>query len=131
MELFILYLWLKLDAFRSFLAVAAIATGIVALIITIFTLDPVNDTGTKFPFMKGNRLMPLLSLFFIIANVALPDKTQTAYLVGAHYALKAAESPEVEKIISLLRKKANIILDTELEKYNIKKDDFKTDGVKK
>lgn len=111
MELFILYLWLKLNAIAagfSFLFVASI----IVLLAGLFIQEVCLDKGL---YTYWKRTVAAILIFGSI-SLLLPSKTDTAILVGAHYALKVAETPEAAKVMTLLRQKANDLLDEELNK---------------
>jgi hypothetical protein len=63
-----------------------------------------------------------LFVFSIILVLLLPSTKQMAILVGANFALDAVHSPEGQKVTSLLRLKANEILDAELVKLTTPKE---------
>jgi len=118
MELFILYLWLKLDTFLDALSNGSIVLALVAGAF-LFCMTAPDETFSE----RMERLIPkigigCLSLAILLwgASVALPNTKQTAVLVGGYYALKLADTPEAGKVMSVLRKKANELLDAELAK---------------
>ena len=51
---------------------------------------------------------------------AIPNSNQTAMLVAASYAESAVQSPEGQKLITLVRKKANSYLDNQLSELDEK-----------
>jgi hypothetical protein len=112
MELFLLYVWLKIDTL-IFLSWAF-------LIISCIILAAVNlscwiDSGEIPNLIKNNSKKIVSALLICLSlGVFLPTKTDLAILVGGYYALETVKSPEGQKIVSLLRKKANEILDKEL-----------------
>lgn len=55
-----------------------------------------------------------------LLTVTLPSSKDVAILVGVHYANKLIESPENAKVQTLLRAKANDILDNEIKKLEKK-----------
>lgn len=114
MELFLLYLWLKLNSIIG----ASIGLAIAACGATLF--------GLMWWSVERNRLMPhfkkavaaIIALFAMA--VLLPSKTDVAILVGGHYALKMADTPEAAKVMSVLRLKANELLDEQLKSKETK-----------
>jgi hypothetical protein len=116
MELFLLYIWLKLGSISTFL----IFLTVVGLAVTLFMTI---DIGMNREYVKEKRLKELTDFrktaFIIvvtsgIAATFLPSKTDVAILVGASYAFKAADTPEAQKVMTLIRKKANEMLDEQL-----------------
>lgn len=110
MELFLLYLWLKLDAvislFNGVFFVSAGALGIWAFLLGV-SEGEVN-------LVKVRNLASVALVISAITMVVIPTSKQTAYLVGGYYALRVADTPEAQKIVQVLRKKANDYLDAEL-----------------
>ena len=49
------------------------------------------------------------------ALIPNPNQNQVAVLVGTHYALELGKSPEGQKIVSIVRAKANSYLDEQLK----------------
>lgn len=108
MELFVLFLWLKLGVLIGVLTAVCAALGVSLLLMCFFNAveyDKVYSNWKK-------HLAAFVGAVLITGLV--PSQKDTAILVGAHYALKVAESPEAGKVVSLLRKKANDMLDSEL-----------------
>ena len=64
---------------------------------------------------ETSKLWIKITLALTVCSIILPSKTDVAILVGANYALKAAETPEAQKVMSILRAKANEILDAEIK----------------
>lgn len=118
MELFILYIWLKLNAIGVLLVLLAVSSTLIGAIGSIvswcMSQDYPNDDSYKVAHKLFRKLL-FSAMFFIPAAVLLPSKTDVAVLVGGHYALKLADTPEASKVMSLLRKKANDLLDEELK----------------
>lgn len=111
MELFALYLWLKLDVLSN----AAFFVGFAALIVGGFSFPVCVDEGAMIE--KAGRTVrrwcaPLL-LGLPIAFL-LPSQKDAAILAGAHFALQAAASPEGQKVQGLLRARINAYLDEQL-----------------
>jgi hypothetical protein len=124
MELFLIYLWLKLDAF-IFISVALCVSALIALGIYYMIrhdewLNNRLDKDTTYTaFDKKHKiikrtLLITISLLFTFA-VVTPSAKDTAILVGASYAIDLAKSPEGQKIQTLIRKKANDFLDEQLK----------------
>jgi hypothetical protein len=132
MELFLLYVWMKLTTIQVVLGLS-IATGCaVALGCFIALMDDsvpqryIYDTREEWEAAvkeKKEKTTPYKLLqrlrWIIPAMVALllviPSQTQTAVLVAGYYALRMADSPEASKVVQVLRKKANEYLDEELK----------------
>jgi len=123
MELFILYLWLKLDVFIGIFTALGFIFSVLTLICFIVVAnhnDSAKWTWSKekkisYSIIPWKRLVSVVGICFLMSNF-IPNKADTAILVGAHYALKVAETPEAAKVMKLLRQKANDLLDEELNK---------------
>jgi len=116
MELFILYLWLKIDTIIGFFIFAG-CSSVIALIFSAIRFSDYSDTLDKKKYWntKIKVFLVLIPLLFSTGNL-IPSKQDTAILVGAHYALKVAESPEAAKVMTLLRQKADTMLDEAISK---------------
>ena len=132
MELFLLYVWMKLSTILVVLGIF-IAAGVVAVLFCVITLlddsvpkrynyDTREEWETAVEAKKKNRgpyrllqrlkwAIPALIALFVV----MPSQTQTAVLVAGHYALRMADSPEASKVMQVLRKKANEYLDENLK----------------
>lgn len=117
MEVFLVYLWLKLDSIMGFFWVALIALAVACMFTVIAwgvesTFNYERAQGYRKTFFKLLKYgFPLV----VIPLITLPTSNQAAVLVGTHYAVKLAESPEGLKVQSLIRKKANEFLDEQLK----------------
>jgi hypothetical protein len=153
MELFLLYLWLKLPEITLVLGSAAFVTAVLFVLSKLtkeessravafedwIKTEAAKTAGATLKYLYTAKELykldvplvetksPLLSLpkrFSAIPIVcgslfiALPNQTETAVLVGASIALDVSKSPEGQKIGTLLRAKANELLDNELNKLN-------------
>lgn len=125
MELFLIYLWLKLDSFITALVLFA-GIGVFAYIagwlprsIEEFDRDEKGTMGYKFCYWH-TKLILLISLSTVL-SLLVPSSKEVAILVASSVAIDVAKSPEGTKIGQLLRGKANEILDTELQKLSPKK----------
>ena len=112
MELFLLYLWMKLDTFREML----LAGGLFGMVLLSFALIWVVDENP----LRDKRLRSwkwgvAVTLSFFSLFVVVPSSNQMAGLVVGGVALNAAESPEAQKMLTLLRKRANAYLDEQLK----------------
>lgn len=119
MEILLLYFWLKLN----FIIGVFIAGVILCALIGFGGWMWANDGSTynedaervkKWKPIFFKRIVPTAIIFLLMAGMT-PSRTDVAVLVGGHYALKLSETPEAGKVMSLLRKKANEILDNELK----------------
>lgn len=120
MEIALLYFWLRLDTLAKtlivFLAVAGTGAGVAALV-WLLNEEIIPSLAAKAKaFLLKALWRAVLPLTLIL--VALPSKTDVAILVGGHYALKAVESPEAAKVMTLMRAKANALLDEAIEAAN-------------
>jgi hypothetical protein len=115
MEVFFVYLWLKLDILISisiFMGCTLLCSGIVYAFNKDMSPYAERYAKEKWPIYK--KLLQISAVRLTLA-VLLPSKTDTAVLIGTHYAVSLAESPEGAKVSSLIRKKANEYLDEELK----------------
>lgn len=110
MELFLLYLWLKLDTVINLLG--GLTTISVLLILGTLLIAGVSE-GEYF-FKRVLKWAIVGACSGVVLITVLPTSKQAAVLVAGHYALKISESPEAAKVMSVLRKKANEFLDAEL-----------------
>ena len=118
MELFLLYFWLMLGNISTFL-------GILTFIGFAITLFMTMDIGiNRDDYVRNKRLKELTdfrkatfiaTILIGLVVTFLPSKTDVAILVGANYAFKAADTPEAQKVMTLIRKKANEMLDEQLK----------------
>ena len=113
MELFVLFLWLKLGVLIGVLTAVCAALGISLLLMSFFNAV---EHDRVYPNWKRHLAAFVAA---ILVTGLIPSQKDTAILVGAHYALKAVESPEAGKVVSLLRKKANEMLDSELTEKKV------------
>ena len=115
MELFLIYIWLKLDILFYFVGV--ITAG--AIVACLFSAMNMDKTWEGVDYVKRNKQNRdkyfIYSVIFSVALIAIPSKTDVAILVGANYAFKAAATPEAQKVMTLIRKKANEMLDEQLK----------------
>lgn len=129
MELFLIYLWLKLDVFITVLFLALVFS----IVATAVTLIPWEESSTygqpreealtkaakiKLYRMTWRKRWITLFMTLLVPYLLIPNSKETAILVLSHYALSFANSPEGEKVFKLIRATANNILDTELQKLN-------------
>ncbi len=131
MELFLLYLWLKLDGFIGISELFTILCTI-GLVVSLGNYGDAKSNLTNYrtlydPDRQEARLAswkPWIKRFFISGvcflslSTLLPSSKETAILVGASVALDMAKSPEGQKIGTLIRAKANELLDHEINKLN-------------
>ena len=118
MEVFLVYLWLKINAFSVLLSVVGI---VLMLMITWYVMkvdmtwddtEKMNIREQWWPIVKRNFFIGAACVVF---TVSIPSTQQVAILVGTSYAVDFAKSPEGAKIGSLIRKKANDYLDEQLK----------------
>jgi len=118
MEVFLVYLWLKINAFSMILLIA----GIILMLMIVWykmKLDFAWDAEGK-KIVRDQWWSVVKRNFFIgvacvIISTATPSAQQVAILVGTSYAVDFAKSPEGAKIGQLIRKKANDYLDEQLK----------------
>ena len=111
MELFLLYLWMKLDIFRVIWGMSALL-GLGSLLIWAAILDA-DGVWDKCKHLWARGAWLVVTCFFLF--IVVPSSNQMAGLVVGGVALKAAESPEAQKLLSLLRQRASDYLDEQLK----------------
>jgi len=124
MELFLIYLWLKLDGLSIFLGISSSLLVILTLLLFIpRAIENWEDNSTEEEkrWIKRHNHMMWASVLGIVLALFTPTSKEVAILVGSNIALDAAKSPEGIKVASLLRHKANELLDAELQKLTPKK----------
>lgn len=127
MELFLVYLWLKLDTIHTNLIVVSAILLVVYTGMLVYWLDggPEHRKEDKQIWWAENkkfkqimhRLLGLFVVFYSI-NFIAPSAKDVAILVGTSIAIDIVKSPEGNKISQLIRGKANELLDEELKKLS-------------
>jgi hypothetical protein len=117
MELFLLYIWLKLSSVVVVLSLATVGT-VFCIIYNFIGME--NYEEEKYPtlhalYKKQCNKCCVVGMVLVFLLVIIPSKTDVAILVGANYAFKAVDTPEAQKVMTLIRKKANEMLDEELK----------------
>lgn len=126
MELFLVYMWLKINTFIGWSeAIAFVALAMFGVCIVNILSSGMHEYGStqkkwdeeKGPIWKKRRAAALKILIpFASFALLMPSSTDTAILVASAVAIDVAKSPEGTKIGQLLRGKANELLDAELKK---------------
>lgn len=119
MELFLLYFWLKLDTISNAFLIAGVLTIILIFKRVIMNKDIREPKDIV--FTRSDTIWALLAFSFFLTSNLLPSKKDMAILIGAHYAIKVASTPEADKAFALLRQKVNEVLDEELSKVGKKR----------
>jgi hypothetical protein len=126
MELFLLYVWLRLNIILIWGCIGVLVTGGMFLFIVANNDEPEPRYNTtevdpkKMAFYQYWRRIMFncrnwcIGLFLVL--LLCPDKEDTAYLVAGHFAIEAAHSPEAAKLVSLLRGKVNEYLNEQIAK---------------
>jgi hypothetical protein len=127
MELFLIYLWLKLDSVANLCLALAIISTVGYIIFWLprgveqfdrsFQNNPENNK-TIGKLLKIHNRLPFIAVILYCVVVILPSSKDVAILVASSVAIDVAKSPEGVKLGSLLRGKANELLDQELNKLN-------------
>jgi outer membrane lipopolysaccharide assembly protein LptE/RlpB len=114
MEVLLIYLWLKLDDLQLILLIGAMlgCMGCLYHLVENITIP---------------RWLKIWTPILVVVLILLPDSKQAAIMVGTHYAVRAAESPEAVKVMTLIRMKANELLDKAIQEelHNAAKSDKK------
>lgn len=125
MELFVLYLWLKLDAVLGLMIGLIVLSGVTLFIGTIVAANEdlpyteardkdnrrIQHTWSTWPVTRWSTIVMAVAL---PTAVLMPSSKDAAILFGAHYAIKASEVPEGAKVMTLLRQRVNAYLDEAL-----------------
>ena len=118
MEVFLVYLWLKLDSFSTSLLFVGLCLLFTPIIYTFgkfdcWTKEEKQEFADK--WWKSVKKAVYAGIFCLFVALVAPSSKQTAILVGTSYAVDFAKSPEGAKIGQLIRKKANDYLDEQLK----------------
>jgi len=135
MDLFFIYLWLKLDAIGIFCAsIGALLSLVVVLVGTVNSTTKVNPAYDAWkkenskqlvyhnPYDPNLRVMlwstwprwKYVPMMMLVMSVILPTSRDTAIIFASHYALELSKSPEGEKVWQLVRGTVNKELDAAL-----------------
>lgn len=119
MDLFLVYLWLKLDSIGSTLTLLCFGSGFMVAGVGLFKLM-CSVEGELFENSQAtlSKMLKWSSAVFGLAitlSTLLPSSKDVAILVGVHYVNKAIETPEAAKVQTLLRLKANEMLDKHIQ----------------
>jgi hypothetical protein len=121
-ELFLLYVWLQLPSIFILLVIIGAVMAFWGIGCALYACGPdvkIYDEKVRCPiWLPRARRRLTIALCIWTGALLMPSKTDVAILVGGHFALKMADSPEAAKITSILRLKANEILDKQLSKEN-------------
>jgi hypothetical protein len=110
MELFLLYIWMKLGVLFSLVIISGILCLVIAFILWLYHGD-YPDKG----YWNLCKKWLISGITLVLISATIPTQNQVAVLVGTHYALELGKSPEGQKIVSLVRAKANDYLDEQLK----------------
>lgn len=110
MTLFLLYLWLKLEAIHITLG---ICTGGV-IFVTFLGALLTGDYEPNWDWIKRMKRWLIAAFLLTIVNVALPTQKEGAYLIAGYAGMKLVETPEMGKLTELVRLKVGNYLDDEL-----------------
>lgn len=128
MELFLIYVWLKLDTILGVLGFASAVSLVVAIILMCATEGKALNSPKSIQERKlyGQDDLIMASVWFrrlittgllcLSGFILIPDKEDVAILAGSYFTLEAAKSPEAQKVWTLMRGKANELLDEQLKK---------------
>lgn len=120
MEVFLVYLWLKLPFLISGCVLAAIIMVCLALAAAT-VIDNIKNWSLEtrrdeIPLLRKRRNKWFCSALVMLAIAgAVPDRVDVAMLVGTHYAVQLSGSPEGQKVTTLIRRKANEYLDEQVK----------------
>lgn len=130
MDLFLVYMWLKLDAVSKGIGALIFISVLIGLVCLLVRLISAGEPFDKYcnseeqreswrsAHKKLEHAVKLSTLCFLsLGAVAtfMPSSKDVAILVGVHYVNKAIETPEAAKVQTLLRLKANEMLDKHIQ----------------
>lgn len=119
MEVFLVYLWLKVDSLLTLMFCVALSLFVLTSLFYSFGRMDCYYQDEKDDFIAehwGNAKKAYkIGMVLLILSLMIPSSKQIAILVGTSYAVDFAKSPEGAKIGQLIRKKANDFLDEELK----------------
>ena len=122
MEVLYVYLWMQLDSIGKSLFICFLS-AIAFLIVSAILVTWLNDTRTNSYGELRHGYTSLVSyttslkpsfiavIIFGVVFTLLPNKTTVAVMVGTHFAVAAANSPEGKKVQTLVQQYANKLLD--------------------
>lgn len=118
MEVFLVYLWLKINTFSALLFVVGAVLMLMLFWYALkvdFAYYPSEKESIREQWWSTIKRNFFIGVTCVLISVAIPSAQQVAILVGTSYAVDFAKSPEGAKIGSLIRKKANDYLDEQLK----------------
>ena len=119
MEVFLVYLWLKLGTMIGMLGFVGFFLSFGCWIVYCMGKDSCYQKEEKQIFAdkwwKKTKTAIITGFVCLFLANALPDPKEMAILVGTSYAVDFAKSPEGAKIGVLIRKKANDYLDEQIK----------------
>lgn len=118
MEVFLVYLWLKIDTFSATMfVIGAVLMSMLSwyFIKLDFAYYQSEKEEVQNKWWKTVKRNFFIGFSCVLVSIATPSANQVAILVGTSYAVDFAKSPEGAKIGQLIRKKANDFLDEELK----------------
>ncbi len=125
MEILLVYLWMQINNIIAGLAV--ITAFFLGCSIFYFMSQDIAAGYDKEQKLENNKKLRGIAekyfykaFAFICVIVAIPSQTTVAVMTGTYIAKETMSSPEAVKITSLIRLKANELLDAEL-KASVKK----------
>lgn len=114
MELLLIYLWLNLSTISMTFTIVGIGLLFVFVTTWGYQCDELHETiFNGYQKVKHNLYFSITAL---VIAIFIPSKTDVAILVGSSIAINMAKSPEGAKVATLLRGKANELLDAEIAK---------------
>ena len=123
MELFLIYIWLKLGVLTFGLVLTAIVLCIVRFVLSLARGDLYENQRAAYDarWKRWQKWTLPVAITALVFAGMLPSKTDVAILVGAKIAIDVASSPEGAKVGAILRGKVNELLDEELKQLAPKK----------
>lgn len=118
MDLFLLWVWLRLDTLIGILGMTAAVSWLLAFLSGVLRLLAADEGESEVKTLveKLNSWVIVAAIVATCGLVLLPSSKDVAVMVGYYYGKEALQSPIGQKAQKVLLGKANEILDQELEK---------------
>lgn len=123
MDIFLLYLFTRLDAFKMTLVVLAVFLCIAALITIMTTIDTYSDEEKTAAAERRKIGYKLIACAFAIQllNVAVPNRESAAVILGGYAIIEVARSETAGRLASKSVQLIEQTLDGYLKKSEEKK----------
>lgn len=129
MELFLIYIWLKLDSIIPVFGISTVLLLACALICGLHCTFEDLWNVSQVPEHRRRAAASSVSLFkrlfiggicTLVLAIGLPSSKDVAVLAGSYFGMQVVKSEEAQKVWTLMRGKANELLDEEIKKLKPK-----------